>query len=1199
MDYKLFDRSQQQQQQTNNSGTRKVLGTTHNRALQEGNSLQKRGEVPNNKIRNDVNKRGARDNDNQNRLKPYTQNQPDPYGSPDQMHYEAPGSDQYGGMIAGGYDGYQNYQPNQPYQDYYYQSGPDEQYRNPGFVQDEWGYNDQTGANPNYYVGSKFEPYLGGNQQDRYGVGSGNQQHLPGNQNYDYQTQPAQHNRNHAGYNYDQKYQPDGGWNSNFQQYQEPHAYGYEAANPGLQNQMYNQKAGMGRGGNKAGYQGYNQGYQQPEPHQDRYGQIYPEFGTPIPQQSWRTPNIPDPTALEPPEQYYSAYNNWGTQKPYGQDQQWNQVEMQRVQSRNVGGAPQVIIPICLKEEKGMVIQHLQKPDGLDMIPNMSAFSCSDKSTNGKNKLLQTWMKKSIKEGLDQKNHARRPFSRPKLERSQSVDPKFFQKLIRKLPQKKTQHRQPSYLDTKPPKKTNRSNSFVYSGEFEGKVRIDRDLQRKSHYRPKSKMATTEKGSAANSASVKQQPSVNLQKSEVTTTVVHQTAATAGKALVTPAKRNGNLADTREMDLTSKANLHTPTASPNEPKYEGNIYSGAVDSSNQFSYQFDSGILGDISRSLADFDDSRMVNASKGNDQMVSQASIVKLSPTAKDKNPKKQGKEKDTKTAKPAETPKPKDTQNTKKDVKTTNGHDDSNTKPSAAGIREAQKELLAKLLHLGQVRLDTVVSFDKVDPVTKETVKYVAFEIATHKYNDHFISVKPEVLPHREGENERADHKGEGRYGHAANGNKRFGGDQSAWNYQQGGSRPNNQKGALQSTLPGKTQPVDSKKPLVSGSTPGAPAGTANWEKKKPEGAGLPASQPKEAPESDAQPKTAAVNGKELVQQLEAAEKMPILEQAMHKVHTGKLQRWLKKLTDDEKVAVFKQIKHTLHELLLDQYGKYVVVLFLKTNLTAIVDTLISTFDKMMDELIRNKQGALFCQSLIDVKFKDVRLRRVLKRIDKNLPELIQDETGSQTVLAYVTVLPPAEMADFVEYCKSNFRVCIGNHTACKIFAKVLFKVSDVERLEIELHLKTIMAQIFESKEGVELVEVFVTKADTQNMQGLLSRVYGKILDFLKSEDHEYFFAKIAELKNREIMNEAISRIFLAPGCPSDQEIVDLVNHEVANRTLLSFFTMTSFDVKDQMRRKLATLQANPAFSFSQNSKKLLSLCENYFGSSSLAAP
>ena len=323
------------------------------------------------------------------------------------------------------------------------------------------------------------------------------------------------------------------------------------------------------------------------------------------------------------------------------------------------------------------------------------------------------------------------------------------------------------------------------------------------------------------------------------------------------------------------------------------------------------------------------------------------------------------------------------------------------------------------------------------------------------------------------------------------------------------------------------------------------------------------------------------------------------MHKVHTGKLQRWLKKLTDDEKVAVFKQIKHTLHELLLDQYGKYVVVLFLKTNLTAIVDTLISTFDKMMDELIRNKQGALFCQSLIDVKFKDVRLRRVLKRIDKNLPELIQDETGSQTVLAYVTVLPPAEMADFVEYCKSNFRVCIGNHTACKIFAKVLFKVSDVERLEIELHLKTIMAQIFESKEGVELVEVFVTKADTQNMQGLLSRVYGKILDFLKSEDHEYFFAKITELKNREIMNEAISRIFLAPGCPSDQEIVDLVNHEVANRTLLSFFTMTSFDVKDQMRRKLATLQANPAFSFSQNSKKLLSLCENYFGSSSLAAP
>lgn len=1186
MDYKLFDRSQQQQQQTTNSGTRKVLGTTHNRALQEGNSLQKRGEVPNNKIRNDVNKRGTRDNENQNRLKPYAQNQPNSYANPDPIQYEGQGPDQFRGTVTSGYQGYQTFQANPPYQEYYYQSGQDEQFRNTAFVQDDWRYNDQTGADSNYYMASKFDPYLGGNQQDRYGSSGANQQ-------YDYQPQPAQLNRNHNGYNYDQKYHPEGNWNPEFQQYHEPnvHSYGFEAANQGQQSQMYTQKPGAGRGGNKAGYSGYNQGYQQQEVYQENYEQPYPDYGTPIPQQSWRNPNLMD-QGHEPPEQYYAAYNNWGAQKPYGQDQQWNQVEMQRVHGRNLVNIPQVIIPICLKEDKSLVIQHIPKQEAHDMIPAMSAFSRSDKSTYGKNKLLQTWMKKSIKEGLDQKNHAKVPFSRPKLERSQSVDPNFFQKLIRKLPQKKTQHRQPSYLDTRPRKKTTRSNSFVYSGEFEGKVRIDRDLQRKSHYRPKSKMATTEKGSAANSVSVKQQPSVNLQKSEVTTTVLHQTAPN----MVTPAKKIGLVTDTQEMELTSKANLHTPSASPNEPKLKANMYSGVVDSSNQLSYKFDSGILGDISRSLADFDDSRMVNASKGNDQIVSQASILKLSPTAaKERNHKKDTKEKDVKAT---ENTKTKETPPTKKENKTPNGQEETTQKQAAAAKREAQKDLLTKLLRLGQVKMDTVVSFDKLDPVTQESVKFVAFEIATHKYNDHFISVKPEVLPYRDGENERGDHRGEGRQGYANN-NKRYGAEQQTWNYQQGGSRPNGQKGAAVGTLPGKTQPTDSKKPLVSGSIPGAPAGTANWEKKKPEGAGLPVSQPKDAPESDAQPKPAAVNGKELVQQLEATEKMPILEQAMHKVHTGKLQRWLKKLTDDEKVAVFKQIKHTLHELLLDQYGKYVVVLFLKTNLTAIVDTLISTFDKMMDELVRNKHGALFCQSLIDVKFKDVRLRRVLKRIDKNLPELIQDDTSAQTVLAYVTVLPPAEMADFVEYCKSNFRVCIGSHLACKIFAKVLSKVSDVERLEIELHLKTIMAQIFESKEGVELVEVFITKADTQNMQGLLSRVYGKILGFLKSEDHEYFFAKITELKNREIMNEVISRIFLAPGCPSDQEIVDLVNHEVANRTLLSFFTMTSFDVKDQMRRKLATLQANPAFSFSQNSKKLLSLCENYFGSSSLAAP
>ena len=57
-------------------------------------------------------------------------------------------------------------------------------------------------------------------------------------------------------------------------------------------------------------------------------------------------------------------------------------------------------------------------------------------------------------------------------------------------------------------------------------------------------------------------------------------------------------------------------------------------------------------------------------------------------------------------------------------------------------------------------------------------------------------------------------------------------------------------------------------------------------------------------------------------------LVEQAMHKTLTGKLQRHIKKLSDDEKVSVFKQLKAHLPDLLLDQYGRYVIVLLLKTS-------------------------------------------------------------------------------------------------------------------------------------------------------------------------------------------------------------------------------------------------------------------------------
>lgn len=127
-----------------------------------------------------------------------------------------------------------------------------------------------------------------------------------------------------------------------------------------------------------------------------------------------------------------------------------------------------------------------------------------------------------------------------------------------------------------------------------------------------------------------------------------------------------------------------------------------------------------------------------------------------------------------------------------------------------------------------------------------------------------------------------------------------------------------------------------------------------------------------------------------------------------------------------------------------------------------------------MKNKNGYLFCQSLIELKFRDVRLRRVLKKIDMNLASLIADPYASLIVLSYANLLPPADMQEFVEYCKTDFKICLGNQTACKIFAKVFGKVSDVERLEIELHLKNIMPQVFDAKCGRDLVEVFLNKAD-----------------------------------------------------------------------------------------------------------------------------
>lgn len=156
-------------------------------------------------------------------------------------------------------------------------------------------------------------------------------------------------------------------------------------------------------------------------------------------------------------------------------------------------------------------------------------------------------------------------------------------------------------------------------------------------------------------------------------------------------------------------------------------------------------------------------------------------------------------------------------------------------------------------------------------------------------------------------------------------------------------------------------------------------------------------------------------------------------------------------------------------------------------------------------------------------MRLRRILKKIDGNLKELMEDENASQVVLAYASQLPAADLKDLVEYCKTDFKICLRCSTACKVFAKVLGKASDVERLEMELHVKKIMPQVFDLREdGKELVEVFLMKADNQNLQPLLRHAQEKLDMYMKAENLEYFFAKLAELKRTDIIDSIISRVF-----------------------------------------------------------------------------
>lgn len=72
----------------------------------------------------------------------------------------------------------------------------------------------------------------------------------------------------------------------------------------------------------------------------------------------------------------------------------------------------------------------------------------------------------------------------------------------------------------------------------------------------------------------------------------------------------------------------------------------------------------------------------------------------------------------------------------------------------------------------------------------------------------------------------------------------------------------------------------------------------------------------------------------------------------------------------------------------------------------------------MMKDKHAYQFCTNLLELRFKDVRLRRALKQVDDTIDTLVQNEFASIFLLSYAHYLPGNEMAPFVAYCKNSVR-------------------------------------------------------------------------------------------------------------------------------------------------------------------------------------
>lgn len=280
----------------------------------------------------------------------------------------------------------------------------------------------------------------------------------------------------------------------------------------------------------------------------------------------------------------------------------------------------------------------------------------------------------------------------------------------------------------------------------------------------------------------------------------------------------------------------------------------------------------------------------------------------------------------------------------------------------REELVSQLIEMLNTGRIKFGSEEIFMKFDHDLNKEVKYVRVEILPYQNNDHFISIKPDAFASKD-----PNYQAEERRKRAVNAPEIP------------NPHPSNSKSLPQlnnpiqqigfGNLPGEAQAIQnlnpskertsqgtnlqqirsltqiqtgiqySNEPMQLLRRAGADAGkeqvdnrqqaaTIAHQYKDPRiqhqqpSSGM-AAQMNPGLQNNREPESLPKNNQE-----PSMEQLSLIEQAMHKTLTGKLQRQIKKLSEEEKIQVFKQLKPSLPELLTDMHARYVIVLFLKTS-------------------------------------------------------------------------------------------------------------------------------------------------------------------------------------------------------------------------------------------------------------------------------